>query len=305
MRVVFTDPEMERLIYSLSGSDEFAIGSRSGQIAVRSGGLNYEDTTSHAVTVRAADSFDAATTVTLTIGISDVNEPPTAVDLSVRVLEDETVDIDVVGRASDQDAGDTLTVAGVVSSPGKGRTTVNDVTNNITYTPHANYHGADSFTYRVNDAKTLRSNTATVTITVDAVNDAPEFPSAAVTRTVSESASESDGVGAPVVATDIDGDTPTYSLLGADASSFEIDAGGQITVGAGVRFHIATQETYEVTVEADDRSNETNATARIDVTITVVAGPVAPPTTSGGGGGRLRWRWRRWWRRRRRGPAPA
>ena len=127
------------------------------------------------VTVKAADLLGASATATLTVDVEDVNEPPTAVDLWVRVLEDETVDIDVVGRASDQDAGDTLTVAGVVSSPGKGRTTVNDVTNNITYTPQANYHGADSFTYRVNDAKTLLSNTATVTITVDAVNDAPEF----------------------------------------------------------------------------------------------------------------------------------
>ena len=154
VQVVLTDPEGEQpLRYTLSGSDEFGIGSSTGWIFVRRGGLNYEESPSHSVTVRAADSFGAAATVTLTIGISDVNEPPEAVDLAVKVAEDETVDIDVVGEATDQDAGDTLTVAGVVSSPHKGSTTVNVGTNDITYTPQANYHGSDNFTYRVNDAE--------------------------------------------------------------------------------------------------------------------------------------------------------
>ena len=41
----------------------------------------------------------------------------------------------------------------------------------FTYTPNANFNGTDSFTYRVTDGAT--SDTATVTITVAAVNDAP------------------------------------------------------------------------------------------------------------------------------------
>src|SRR5207247_600245 len=44
----------------------------------------------------------------------------------------------------------------------------------FTYTPAANFNGADSFTYKANDG-TLDSNLATVTITVNAVNDAPSF----------------------------------------------------------------------------------------------------------------------------------
>src|SRR5207247_8389297 len=42
----------------------------------------------------------------------------------------------------------------------------------FTYTPDANFSGADSFTYRANDGH-ADSNVATVTITVNAVNDAP------------------------------------------------------------------------------------------------------------------------------------
>ena len=42
----------------------------------------------------------------------------------------------------------------------------------FTYTPNANFNGTDSFTYTASDG-TAGSNVATVTITVDAVNDAP------------------------------------------------------------------------------------------------------------------------------------
>ena len=251
-RVVFTDPEGERLTYSLDGSSEFVIDTGTGQITVQSGGLDYEDAPihnnirSHEVTVKAADPLGASATATLTVEVEDVNEPPTAGDFGVTVLEDETVDIDVVGMASDKDAGDTLTVAGVVSSPGEGGTTVNDVTNNITYTPQANYHGADSFTYQVKDQGGLPSNTATVTITVNAVNDAPEFPSTPVTRTVSENASESDSVGAPVVATDIDSDDAHIPPLGRGRllSSRSTPAAARSLSALGPRF--VPQVTYEV-----------------------------------------------------------
>ena len=116
------------------------------------------------------------------------------------------------------------------------------------------------------------------------VNDAPDFRESMPARSVSESAGEGDNVGAPVTATDIDGDRLSYSLSGPDASSFEIDQqSGQITVATGVTF--TARETYIVTVEADDGSNEANATASVDVTITVTTGPVGPPIIIGGGAG--------------------
>ena len=291
VQVVFTDPEGEQqLTYSLSGSDEFAIGSGSGRITVKSGELNYEEATSHSVTVRAEDSFGAAGMVTLRIGISDVNEAPTAADFVVTVPEDATVDIDVVAMASDEDAADTLTVAGVERHPEAGTVAVNVGTNDITYTPRANYHGSDNFTYQVKDGAGLSSNIATVAITIDPVNDAPTFASPTTTRTrsVSESARAGDDVGERVTATDIDaGDSLAYSLFGTDAASFEIDSNGQITVASGTTFVITTQDTYMVTVTADDGSGETNATATVDVTIMVVTGPVVvvPPPSGGGGGG--------------------
>jgi DNA/RNA endonuclease G (NUC1) len=50
----------------------------------------------------------------------------------------------------------------------------------FTYTPAANFHGSDSFVFRVNDGS-HDSNTSTVNITVNAVNDAPVADSQSVT----------------------------------------------------------------------------------------------------------------------------
>src|SRR5207248_5092956 len=54
--------------------------------------------------------------------------------------------------------------------PGHGSVTVN-ADGSFTYTPAANYHGPDSFTYTVTDAAAGESATQTVSITVTAVTD--------------------------------------------------------------------------------------------------------------------------------------
>ena len=58
----------------------------------------------------------------------------------------------------------------IVSEPSNGTLTQDG--KSIVYSPNANYNGSDSFTYKANDGID-DSNTATVSITVTAVNDAP------------------------------------------------------------------------------------------------------------------------------------
>jgi hypothetical protein len=68
----------------------------------------------------------------------------------------------------------------VVTQPTNG--SLSGTAPNLTYTPNANYNGPDSFTFKANDG-TEDSNTATVSITVTAVNDAPVITAgAAVAR---------------------------------------------------------------------------------------------------------------------------
>jgi hypothetical protein len=73
-----------------------------------------------------------------------------------------------------------------------------------TYTPAANYNGADSFTYKVNDGK-ADSNTATVSVTVTAVNDVPTANAGADQTVNAKAVVQLVGSG-----TDVDGDTLSY-----------------------------------------------------------------------------------------------
>ena len=291
-RVTATDPDQGNTVgYEFDpASDLFTIDGATGQIRVKeAASLDHETAPSHTVTVKASDSSNAFDTVEVTITVTDVNEPPDAVADTSTVSEDGAVTIDVLANDSDPEDERSELLLTVVTAPLNGRASVNEPTNvgdrrTITYEPHADYHGADTFTYRARDtASPSLSHTATVSVQVDPVNDPPTFASPTTTRSVSESAEAGDNVGAPVTATDIDeNDTLTYSLSGPDAFSFVIDDDGQIAVGTGVTFDAATMSEYAVTVEARDRAG---APASIDVTISVTAGPVISGGGFVGGGG--------------------
>ena len=271
--VTATDPDpgpgnTVRYEFALPGPALFTIDGNSGQIRVKTkGALDYDDRAkrSHTVTVKASDSSNASATVDVTIEVTDVNEPPHAVaDAPDRFDEDTTVVIKVLDNDSDPEDDRSellLTVFNLgPNAPRNGAVTVNEPANagdrrTITYEPNADYNGADAFTYRVRDTGSPSlPSTASVTVQIEAVNDAPVFPpSETGARSVPESAEADANVGAPVTATDIDSAMLTYRLVpGADASSFDIDSDGQITVGMGVTFDIATKDEYAVTVTADD-----------------------------------------------------
>ena len=61
----------------------------------------------------------------------------------------------------------------MVTAPALGKTSLNTANGVITYTPNENVNGSDSFTYTVDDLENGRSAIATVSITINPVNDAP------------------------------------------------------------------------------------------------------------------------------------
>ena len=286
-RIRATDSENDPLVYSLSGATEFVIGRTTSQIRVAAAAtFDYDQgRRNYVLTVTAADGCGGSVdTVGVTIRVTDVNEAPVATGDAPTLDEDGSIEIDVLANDRDPEDGVLSLVSSLPSRPRRGSATVDTTTNRITYTPRADYHGADSFTYRVqDDGSPRRSSTATVSITIRPVNDAPTFGAATAQRSVAESAGEGDPVGDPVTATDVDtADVLTYRLSGADAFAFEIDDDGQITVASGVTFDASTQDTYTLTVAADDGNG---GTASVDVTITVTARPTRAPAIFGGGGG--------------------
>ena len=285
-KVAATDVDDITLTYSLSGASDFVIdasGPTAGQIRVAPGvTLDREVTPSYEATVTASDRLNESDSITVTITVSNVNEAPTAMNDTAMTAEDAAVNIDVLDNDTDPDTEKAALRVSVLTQPLNGRARV-ESDRTITYTPNVNFAGDNSFTYRVSDGRL--TDDGSVSVTVVAVNDAPAFPAATAERSVPESAEADDNVGAPVTATDIDNAMLTYRLSGADASSFDIDSDGQITVGMGVTFDAAMKDEYAVTVTARDPDGEE---ATVEVTITVTAGPVLPPViiiTGGGGGG--------------------
>lgn len=106
---------------------------------------------------------------TVTISVISVNDPPIADNDTATVNEDSSVTINVLGNDSDPD-GDTLTMS-LKDEPNHG-TLVKNPDGTFTYKPNENFNGTDSFTYSVCDSGGL-CNDATVTITVNPVNDPP------------------------------------------------------------------------------------------------------------------------------------
>ena len=285
--VTAVDVDGDDLTYSLAGSASFEMLDGTAQITVREGAvLDATNEPTHMVTVTADDgngpaaSIDVTITVTTGPVIPPINEPPVAADdAPLSFDEDTSIEIRVLENDSDpEDAKSALTVS-VVRGPARGMVVVNDAVDpdgpTITYTPQANYNGADSFSYRVTDSGGLTSNVATVVLTIDALNDAPEFPATTPTaRSVSERAQYGDPVGAPVTAVDVDGDDLTYSLVGS--TDFEmLDGTAQITVRDGVALDATDQPTTVTVTVADERG----ATASIAVTITVTADDDDVPVT--------------------------
>ena len=106
------------------------------------------------------------------------NNPPVADSQQVTTDEDHALDFQLTGDDGDSDAEQTLRFE-IVSGPAHGTlSSFDQETGALTYTPHANYNGSDSFTFRVYEVNAdgsigLVSEDATVSITVNAVNDAP------------------------------------------------------------------------------------------------------------------------------------
>ncbi len=139
-------------------------------------------------TYRVTDSDGDAVTATLTIAISGLNDAPVADDETNTVTEDVTLTVNAASGllAGDTDAdGDTLavttfTVAGdltvynagdTATIAGKGDLTINP-DGSYSFDPAPNYAGSVPVaTYTVSDGTT--TDTGTLTLTVDAVPDAP------------------------------------------------------------------------------------------------------------------------------------
>ncbi|NJL58673.1 MAG: tandem-95 repeat protein [Desulfobacteraceae bacterium] len=96
-----------------------------------------------------------------------------ATDNSYTISEDASASGNVLtDGVADSDIDSASLTAVLAGNPAHGTVLLNS-DGSFTYTPYANYNGADSFTYYAKDNFNAMSNMATVTITLNPTNDAP------------------------------------------------------------------------------------------------------------------------------------
>jgi VCBS repeat-containing protein len=144
----------------------------------------------------------------------------------------------------------------------------------FTYSPRANFNGTDSFTFKVNDGS-IDSSPAIVTITVNAVNDAPL--ATALSITTNEDLAKS----GTLTATDIDSPTLTYSAVTNPSNgTVTITPNGTFTYTPTANFH----GTDSFTSRANDGSLNSSP-ATVSITITPINDPVTGTVTLSGRAG--------------------
>ncbi len=220
-------------------------------------------------TYEVSDGNGGTDTGTVNVTVTSVNDPPVAMNDAATTGEDTDVVIRVLDNDTDAD-GDALSVT-AVSVPSNGRAAITSAGATVTYTPNADFHGSDLFTYKVSDGNG-GTDTGTVNVTItpeprEPVNNWPRFNEGIpTTRTVPEDAALGTTMGDPVSATDSDQDPLQYSLLGAGQRSFRVDpVTGQLTTA--ILLDYETQSEYSVGVRVQDGYGGADV---INVTITVV-----------------------------------
>jgi len=164
------DPDPEQNPLTVSMVSNLSNGSNA---AIVSGGIEYTPASNFC----GNDSFDYTLTgggsATVDVTVACLNDAPVANADSYGVNEDSTLTAlvaqGVLANDTDAEADDLL--ATITANVQHGNLNFN-ADGSFTYTPDADFCGADSFSYRASDGL-ADSNVATATITVACINDAP------------------------------------------------------------------------------------------------------------------------------------
>ncbi|NEP50516.1 MAG: tandem-95 repeat protein [Moorea sp. SIO3C2] len=263
-----SDPEGDPLTVTIDqqGGNGTATVNADGTITYTPNG---DFTGTDTFTYQLSDGINAPVTATVSVDITEGNQPPVAGDDTASTELNTPVTIDVLANDSDPE-GDALNVA--IDQQGGNGTAVVNQDGTISYTPNDGFTGTDSFTYQIDDG-TNPAVTATVDVDVTNVNESP------VAGDDTASTELNTAVNIDVLANDTDAEGDALNVAidqqGGNGTA-EVNQDGTITYTPVDGFTGADSFTYQI----DDGVNApVTATVNVDVTA-VNESPVAADDTA-------------------------
>ncbi len=195
---------------------------------------NLED---HYVTVYVSDGKlgEDSHSFKLTVvndGSVPTNTAPTALSETVNGNEDESVSFTL--SASDPESDALTYTLGAVNNG-----VLTGTAPNLTFTPVENFTGTTSFTFTANDGE-FDSNTATITLNISSINDAP------IAEDQSVSTNEDVSLAITLAGSDIDGDALTYEIATAPTNGTLTGTAPNLTYTPNENYHGSDSFTFTV-----------------------------------------------------------
>ncbi|WP_211332922.1 beta strand repeat-containing protein [Pseudorhodoferax soli] len=288
-----TDPDATATVsYSLSDNagGRFAIDANTGVVTVANGSLlDYENASSHQLTVLATSSDGSTSSTHFTVQLMDVNEAPIGGLSDVNAAANQVPEnaatgtpVGITAHATDPDG--TATVSYTLSNDAGGRFTIDPATGVVTVADGSllDYEGTAQYQITVL-ATSSDGSTASLQFTID-LTDANEVPVGPVSdvdpaaNTVPENTATGTPVGITAQATDADGTaTVSYSLSNSAGGRFAIDAAtGVVTVANGSLLDYESATSHQITVLATSSDGSTSS-ASFTIALTDVNEAVISP----------------------------
>jgi hypothetical protein len=176
---------------------------------------------------------------------------------SASTSEDTAVTINVVANDS------YLTSAPISVIAGNGTNGITSIAESspeqITYEPDADYNGTDTFSYTITQGD--KTSSADVTVTIEAVNDAPSIDVASTIQVA-----ENQTAVTTVSVSDVDEDELTLTLGGTDADSFNLSDENVLTFKEAADYE--TKNSYSITLTLTDGAVTVTKDIAISITNT-------------------------------------